>query len=584
MPLKLTNPLGRLADSAREKPFGLAGTWLLIAMLGVLLVLPIGMTVGKAFWYESGEGDGHLSLFWFRRVLGDGQTWVFLKNGISLAGLTTLFCLVLSVPLAVLRARTTFRGQNLLGMVILLPMILPPFVGAMSLKRFLGKFGVFNEILVDLGVYTWAEVPTWGEGSIVSVAIIQSLALFPILYLNASAALANIDPAYLEASRNLGAGGLRTFFTVTLPLMRPGLFAGGTIVFIWSFTDIGTPLILNVRDLLPVRIFDELTSAAYTPRVFAMVFVLLVIAVLLYVLGKFVFGRAGDVGGSKSTSHANARKLGLGGTIGAWLLFGGVLALAVLPHLGVTLLAVSDRWLNSVLPQSYTAAHLTGVMESPDTYRSILNSLQYAGFSTVLDLLLGFLAGWLIIRSKAFGAGLLDALVMLPLAVPGLILAAGYVALTAPGTIFEAIGPTHNPFTILVVAYTVRRIPFVVRGVSAGLQQVPESMEESARNLGCSHAGAARRITLPLIAANLVAAGVLAFAFAMLEVSDSLILAQVADYYPITKKIFTEFTAGTRDSINTAAALGVYGMALLGGTMALASLLLGKKLGAIFRA
>ena len=558
----------------------------MIALLGALLILPIGMTVGKAFWYESGEGDGHLSLFWFQRVLGDGQTWVFLQNGISLAGLTTLFCLILSVPLAVLRARTTFRGQNLLGMVILIPMILPPFVGAMSLKRFLGKFGVLNEILVDIGVYTWQDVPTWGEGSIVSVAIIQSLALFPILYLNASAALANIDPAYLEASRNLGAGGLRTFVTVTLPLMRPGLFAGGTIVFIWSFTDIGTPLILNVRDLLPVRIFDDLTSAAYTPRVFAMVFVLLVIAPYCCTCwaSSSSAGPATWANRASPPLTRNARKLGVLGTIGAWLLFGGVLALAVLPHLGVTLLAVSDRWLNSILPQEFTASHLAGVMESPDTYRSILNSLQYAGFSTVLDLLLGFLAGWLIIRSRAFGSGLLDALVMLPLAVPGLILAAGYVALTAPGTMFEAIGPTNNPFTILVIAYTVRRIPFVVRGVSAGLQQVPESMEESARNLGCSYAGAARRITLPLIAANLVAAGVLAFAFAMLEVSDSLILAQVSEYYPITKKIFTEFTAGTRDSINTAAALGVYGMALLGGTMALASLLLGKKLGAIFRA
>ena len=137
---------------------------------------------------------------------------------------------------------------------------------------------------------------------------------------------------------------------------------------------------------------------------------------------------------------------------------------------------------------------------------------------------------------------------------------------------------------ILVIAYSVRRIPFVVRGVSAGLQQVPESLEEAARNLGSSRFRAAVRITLPLVAANLIAAGVLTFSFAMLEVSDSLVLAQIDRDYPITKQIYVLFTSGTEDAKQLAAALGVYGMLLLGGTMTLASILLGRKLGAIFRA
>ena len=125
----------------------------------------------------------------------------------------------------------------------------------------------------------------------------------------------------------------------------------------------------------------------------------------------------------------------------------------------------------------------------------------------------------------------------------------------------------------------------MVRGVSAGLQQVPESLEEAARNLGSSRVGAAMRITLPLIAANVIAAGVLTFAFAMLEVSDSLILAQVERHYPITKQIYELATStGSPETANQAAALGVYGMVLLGGTMAIATALLGKRLGAIFRA
>ena len=125
----------------------------------------------------------------------------------------------------------------------------------------------------------------------------------------------------------------------------------------------------------------------------------------------------------------------------------------------------------------------------------------------------------------------------------------------------------------------------MVRGVSAGLQQVPESLEEAARNLGASKLRAAARITLPLIAANVIAAAVITFAFAVLEVSDSLVLAQTSEYYPITKQIYRLATsAGSPDAIHQAAALGIYGMLLLGGTMGLASALLGRRLGAIFRA
>jgi iron(III) transport system permease protein len=239
---------------------------------------------------------------------------------------------------------------------------------------------------------------------------------------------------------------------------------------------------------------------------------------------------------------------------------------------------------NTVLPGGYTLRHLAFVFQRSETASSILNSLRYAGTSTAVDLVLGCLAAWLIVRGRARGRAVLDGLAMLPLAVPGLILAAGYVTMTAPGTALEAIGPTVNPFLILVIAYSVRRLPFVVRGVSAGLQQVSPTLEEAARNLGASPARTAARITLPLVAANIIAAAVLSFALAVLEVSDSLILAQAQRFYPITKEIYSQATSGNTDAANIAAALGVYGMVFLGGTLAVAAGLMGRRLGAIFRA
>ena len=550
----------------------------MILLLTGTMILPILLAVSKAFYVKD-----QFSLFWFSRLLED-ETGTHLLNGLALACATTMACLLLSVPLAVLRARTRFFGQGLLGVAVLLPLILPPFVGAMAIKSLLGQYGAVNQLLIDVGIFTRLSAPDWLESGFWGVVILQALHLFPILYLNASAALANIDPAFAQAARNLGAGPVRTFFGITLPLMRPGLFAGGTIVFIWSFTDIGTPIMLGYRPLLPVTLFDDLTGSDYTGKTFALVVVLLTVSVGLYVLGKFFFGRQANVGGSKATIQSDVRPLGAVGTALAWLAFGGVLLLAVLPHIGVILNAFSANWTNTVLPVEYTTEHLRSVVSDRETYRSITNSLQYAGVSTFVDLLLGSIAAWLIVRARPLGAGLLDAMVMLPLAVPGVILAAGYVAMTVPGSLLAGIGPQNDPFALLVIAYSVRRLPFVVRGVSAGLQQVPESLEEAARNLGCSATGTARRITLPLVMANMIAAAVLAFSFAMLEVSDSLVLAQRPGDYPITKQIYDLFTSGTGDSANVAAALGVYGMVLLGGTMAAASLLLGKRLGAVFRA
>jgi len=572
----------RLAFSFRKERLPVLLALLLIMIVTAFLLLPVLKTISSGFF-----SDGVLSSYWFGRVFTNPILMSELGNTLLLAVITTLLSLALSLPLAVIRTKYSFPGLGILSVMVLVPLILPPFVGAIAMKRFLGQFGVLNLLLEKIGLMDFSQAlpPDWLGSGFVGVVLLQSLHLFPILYLNISAALANVDPAYHQAARNLGASSLKAFFKVTLPLIRPGLFAGGTIVFIWSFTDIGTPSIIGYDHLTPVTIFKELANAEVNPRTFSLVFILLSASVTLYLMGKFLFGRGITGESTKATTATETRRLGLLTSCLAWLLFGGVIFVAILPHVGVLLLGIADHWVNSILPERYTFKHLIFVISSPDTMGSIINSLKYASVSTAADIVLGSMAAWLIIRTRIYGRSLLDGLCMLPLAVPGLILAAGYVAMTAPGTALEAIGPTRNPFLILVIAYAIRRLPFVVRGVSAGLQQVPESMEEAARNLGASTLKTVFRITVPLIAANIIAAGVLTFAFQMLEVSDSLILAQTTDFYPITKQIYRLATStGSPEATSQAAAMGIYGILLLGATMGIASLLLGKRLGMIFRA
>ena len=556
-------------------------TALVVVLLVVFLIVPVCMVIRTGF-----QPAGGSRFYWLGRVFANPVLVRQLVNGLLLGCVTTCLSLMVAIPLAILSVRCRFRGRSFLSVLVLMPMILPPFVGAMAMRRLLCQFGVVNLLLERVGLMDFGQSlpPDWLGGGFVAVVILQVLHLFPIAYLNASAALANIDQSYVHAARNLGAGPIRTFLTVTLPLMRPGLFTGGTIVFIWAFTDIGTPLIIGYHDLAPVTVFKELARAEIDPRTYSLVFVVLASSVLLYVLGKFLFGRSVKAESAKATTVAQMYRLGPVATTGAWVLLGGIVLLALLPHLTVLLTAVSRQWVGTVLPSEYTLEHLRFVLTGGTATRAILNSLKYAGASTLIDIGLGALAAWLIVRSKIAGRTLLDGLVMLPLAVPGIILAAGYVAITAKGSWLEAIGPMKNPFIILVIAYAIRRLPFMVRGISAGLEQVPESLEEAARNLGSSRLGTALRITVPLLAANIIAAAVLTFSFAMLEVSDSLILAQVQSDYPITKEIYSLAASGNVDAAGIASALGVCGMCILSGSLGLAAFLLRGKLGAIFRA
>jgi iron(III) transport system permease protein len=221
----------------------------------------------------------------------------------------------------------------------------------------------------------------------------------------------------------------------------------------------------------------------------------------------------------------------------------------------------------------------------------VRNSVAFASASTVLDIGIGLMVAWVIVRSKLPGRQVLDSLAMLPLAVPGIVLAFGYLAISLQLQTWigrenvelrKLVDVTENPTLLLIVAYAMRRLPYVVRSAVAGLQQTPVDLELAARNLGAGGLLTLRRITVPLIAANLLAGALLAFAFAMLEVSDSLILAQRQAFWPITKAIY-ELVQRVRDGPYIASALGVWAMLLLTLTILSANAFLGKRLGAIFR-
>jgi iron(III) transport system permease protein len=176
---------------------------------------------------------------------------------------------------------------------------------------------------------------------------------------------------------------------------------------------------------------------------------------------------------------------------------------------------------------------------------------------------------------------------MLPLALPGLVLAFGYVAGFdgfKSQWLNDYFNPRNNPTLLLIVSYSVRRLPYIVRSAYAGFQQTSVTLEEASANLGASPWRTVRRITLPLIMANLIAGTILTFSFAMLEVSDSLILAMREQFFPITKMIYQLMGRIDPNAPSVACALGVVGMAILTLSLGIAGKILGKKMGQLFRA
>jgi iron(III) transport system permease protein len=343
-------------------------------------------------------------------------------------------------------------------------------------------------------------------------------------------------------------------------------------------------------DVTPVQVFHLLTDVASSPVPYALVLVMLAASAVLYVVGKAFLGRGIDAATTKASTAGVAKRLsGVPGALAAGL-FLLVIGLAVLPHVAVLLTSVTatGSWYRTLLPSGWTLNHYSQALVDELAFPSIRNSLIYSSLATVAAAGVGLAAAVVIVRSAVPGRWIIDTLCMLPLAVPGLVLAFGYLAI---GIRVKRNLGEHTPLwldvqeypaAMLVVAYAARRLPYVVRSAVAGLQQTPRDLELAAANLGARRYTVLARITVPLILANLIAGALLAFAFSMLEVSDSLVLAQRAKYYPITKAIL-DLSQRLGDGPYIASALGVWAMLLLTVTLLAANGLLGRKMGAVFR-
>jgi iron(III) transport system permease protein len=547
-------------------------TWVLCALfLGPFLVYPVGKVL-----LGSISINGQFSPALILLPLQDSIAREGLRNAFFIGVFVTLASTILAVPLAYCGARLQFFGKPLLTGLLLVPLLLPPFVGAVGLRQLLAREGMINTLLRELGVVS--QPIDFLQMAAPAVVVVAALHLYPLIYLNLSAAWANVDSSLEEAAENLGAGTARVFKTVTLPLLWPGFLSGALIVFIFALTDLGTPLVFNFKRVTAVQIFDARNDVT-NPMGYVLALWLMIVAVIIFWIARRATegAKIATVArGTRRAREAGAKWWQLPLIYGAFL---AVIALALLPHFGVILASFARDWTSTLLPD-WTLENYRRILGEQGNYaaNAIKVSLICALASMAIDVLAGAALAYAIVRGKVWGRAFLDTLAMLPLALPGLILAFGLLV----GFINTPLNPLVNAIPLLIVSYAMRRLPYALRAVSSGLQQTSVALEEASLNLGASPLTTVWNITRPLVSANLIAAALLTFAFAVLEVSDSLILAVDPQNAPLAKAIY-QLTLNVSGGTYQACALGVIGMLLLTATFLLVNRLLGKQLGALFR-
>src|SRR5437667_8765048 len=267
----------------RSRALPALGVGLIWLFLALFLVYPLT----RIFYDAVTDEAGRLTLAHFVTFFTDSFYLRALWKSLVLGAATVAASSVIGIAVAFLLVRYDFPGRRLFSYLTLIPIISPPLVGTLGFTFILGRAGSINVLLMD--IFDMLKPINFLYG-IHGVVLVETLHLFPMITLNVVDALGKIDPALEEAAESVGARGWRKFLTVTLPLTTPGYMAGALLVFIWTFSDFATPLILGVQDLLAAQAYLNIVQFV-DRRIFRMGIVISALMVLLAVLFLMVARR-----------------------------------------------------------------------------------------------------------------------------------------------------------------------------------------------------------------------------------------------------------------------------------------------------
>lgn len=532
------------------------GPWLafglVLAFLLVFLLVPIGTVIYTAFVNETGALTlGHFGTFFSTSVFRES-----FFNSLIVALASVFFASLIAIPLAYLTVRFEFRGALLIQTLGVLPLIMPPFVGAVALQLIFGRNGSVNLLLNEHFGFT---IPIMD--GLVGVTFVESIHYFPFILLNLVAAMRNIDGAMEESALNLGAKGWSLFRRVIFPLAMPGFLAGAALVFVKVFDDLGTPLVMGVTNMLAPQAYLRITSVGIDdPLGYVISVIMIAFSILALWMAARVMKGKDYATLQKGGNSLQKRHLGTWESVLAygWIIF--ILLVTLAPHIGILLMSFSKVWSFSVLPDAYTLEHYATIFN--DSSRMIGNTLLYCLTAAGLDVIIGTAIAYLILRTQLPARQWLDYLASAALAIPGLVLAIGYLRLFKGINVPFTDTPIVTTWVLIMLAYAVRRLPYALRSCMAALQQVHISLEEAAQSVGASRASTIKRIMVPLMMGGILAGFVTSFITAAVELSATILLTSAQSQAPMSYGIYLYMQSIS--GRGPGAALGVLAVVVVG--------------------
>ncbi|MDI3383282.1 ABC transporter permease [Xenophilus aerolatus] len=501
----------------------------------VLMVLFIAYPVSKALAGAFFNEDGQWSLGAFADRIFTARIWGVgcvtggaacgvAWNTLVLALLTAAGTTFLGTLMALMAERGSKRWQGPLRVIALLPIITPPFVVGLGLILLFGRAGVVNQAL-EAG---FGLPPTRWFYGLPGILTAQLFAFTPIAFMIMRGVVQGIAPSLEEAAQMLRADRRRAFFTVTLPLLKPGLANAFLVGFIESIADFGNPVVVGGQySVLSTDIFFAIVGAQYDQgRAASLAWVLTLFALAVFALQRSVLGKQNytTVSGKGDAGIPMPLPDGVRRTIYAiafpWILFTVVVYLFAFAG---GFVQTWGRDYTFTLNHFKTAFSLEwgqfGLVWAGTAWNSLWTTLKLAGISAPITAAIGLLIAWLLARNEFKGQGAFEFAALLAFAIPGTVLGVSYIlAFNVPPLELTGTG------LIIILCFMFRNLPVGVRAGTAAFKQLDRSLDEASLMLRASTAQTLFKVVLPLLKPALVAALVYSFVRAMTTVSAVIFL------------------------------------------------------------
>lgn len=496
---------------AGEKRFNVwtALTLILLALFLLFVIYPIGMLIVKSLFV-----GGKVDLSYFVKFFSKKYYWVTLVNSFKVTVLSTLLACLIGVPMAYLLRSVKIRGSEFLNILIVISYLSPPFIGAYAWIQLLGRNGFITRILNAL-----FHVKLHGIYGFAGIVLVFSLQSFPLIYMYVSGAMKNLDNSLNEAAESLGCNAFQRVTKVIFPLVLPSLLAGMLLVFMRVFSDFGTPMIIGEGyKTFPVMLYTQFMGEVGTNDGFAatMCVIVIVIALMFFFIQKLL--------GQKFTYSMTALKPMQAKEAEGWRKVCAHLAVylvtlvAALPQITVIITSFIGTINGSLFTGEFTLDNYRNIFSKGNTV-AIRNTYLFGLEAIVVVIVCGILISYLSVRKKNTLTGVLDVLTMFPYIIPGSVLGISFLyAFNGPPFL---LGGT---VIIMIIALSIRRMPYTIRSSTAIIGQISPSIEEASISLGASQVKTFLQITVPMMLPGVLSGAIMSWITLISELSSSVIL------------------------------------------------------------